>query len=107
MRSPTMKRFLATAALLVFVLYASDYVSVKYQIPGKRQVRDIVEVQRDFTIRLKGNKVEYTRARSAQEECVESLFPHFGEAPCWYLRRYPQEHVDVDSGPPRPWIDLP
>jgi len=102
-----MKRVLGITILTVFAAYVGDYVTVKYPLLGKRQALDSIEVQRDFAIHRKDRQIEYTRTIAEQEECVVSLFPHFGDPPCWYLRRHTQQHVDVDPGPPRPWFDLP
>ena len=102
-----MKRVLTIAILLVVAVYAADYLSVKFHIPGKRQARDSIEVERDFAIHRKDRRVEYTRTIAEQQECVVSLFPHFGDPPCWYLRGHTEQHIDVDPGPARPWFDLP
>jgi len=100
------KRVLGATILALSAAYLAYYVTVKYPVLGK-QALDSVEVQRDFTIHRKDRQIEYTRTIAEQEECVVSLFPHFGDPPYWYLRRHTQQHIDVDPGRPRPWFDLP
>lgn len=41
------------------------------------------------------NKTEYTSGDAQDQTCVNSLFPHFGYAPCWYLSRHTQKTVNI------------
>ena len=101
-----MKRILTFAILLALVVYLGDYLSAKFRIPGNRPVFESMEVQRDFAIYLKDRTIEYTGVTTAQQQCVLSLFPHFGDTPCWYLRRHTRQHVITDPGPSPLWFDL-
>jgi hypothetical protein len=38
----------------------------------------------------------------APQDCVYSLFPHFGDSPCWYLSRHTRQQVNVGGAPPGP-----
>jgi hypothetical protein len=97
-----MKRFLGGVIAVVVAAFLADYVSAKYKIPRSRQVLDCVEVERDFGVHLQDKTIEYTAATAVEEECVLSLFPHFGDPPCWYLRRHTRQHVELDGKPPLP-----
>jgi hypothetical protein len=44
---------------------------------------------------LKASKVDYTSGGAQDVECVRSLFPHFGDAPCWYAARQKTKRVDL------------
>ncbi|HKM90127.1 MAG TPA: hypothetical protein VJX29_05890 [Candidatus Acidoferrales bacterium] len=37
---------------------------------------------------VKGGKLEYYMDQPQIQECVHAIFPHFGNAPCWYLKRH-------------------
>lgn len=37
---------------------------------------------------VKGGREEFYFDQPQMEECVRALFPHFGDAPCWYARRH-------------------
>jgi hypothetical protein len=37
---------------------------------------------------LKGNKMEYDWAGSAEVDCSKSLFPQAGSGACWWLERH-------------------
>lgn len=102
-----MKRVLAIVLFVIAAAYAADFLSARYRFPFHRQTLDSIEVRRDFAIRRKDNTFEYTRAVTEEEECVISLFPHFGDLPCWYLRRHTVQHVELDAGPHRPGFDVP
>ena len=48
-----------------------------------------------YVIHEKNGKVEYQFGAPEEQPCVNSLFPHFGYAPCWYVRRHTQKQVDI------------
>lgn len=102
-----MKRILNLAILLCLAVYLGDYYSAKYRIPGNRPAFETVEVERDFAIYLKDRTIEYTGSTTAQQQCVVALFPHFGDPPCWYLRRHTQQHIIANPGPATPFINFP
>jgi hypothetical protein len=69
------------------VLYGFDYVSARYAIP-KRQMFDDVRVDQLYTAPNKYGEIEWSRGDPVMERCVNSLFPHFGFNPCWYVKRH-------------------
>jgi hypothetical protein len=84
------------------LLYAGDYLSVRYRIPNNREQFGSVMVQRSYAIPLKDRKTEYSFDPPAPETCVNSLFPHFGNPPCWYLSRHTRQQVNVGGAVPEP-----
>ncbi len=50
-----------------------------------------VTVNRYVTIPLKGGKQEFDYLGSIDAPCARSLFPQAGQAPCWQLRRHPNQ----------------
>jgi len=97
-----MKRILGTAIILGFAIYLVDYASAKYHIPSGRQTLETIEIQRDFALKQKDRMFEYIAPTIVQQECVLSLFPHFNDPPCWYLRRHTRQHVILDPTTPGP-----
>ena len=83
------------AVLAFAALYAGDYYSARYRIPGNRQTLGSVEVQTSYAIRLKNGRIEYTLGDSYIETCVRSLFPQLGYTPCWYLSRHAKQTIEV------------
>lgn len=86
------RRFGQAVLAAVVLLYGGDYVWLKTRTQPTGQI----EVQQYYAVRLKGKKVEYMPLESVNETCVNSLFPHMGYVPCWYLSRHRIRQIDVD-----------
>jgi hypothetical protein len=88
------KRALLFAAMALLMVYAGDYLSVRYRIPN-REPLGTVKVQRYYAVRQKDRKVEYYFLDPENQRCVHSLFPHFGSNPCWYVDRHTKKEIDM------------
>jgi hypothetical protein len=89
-------RILAVLVLLAAITYAVDYLSLRFKIPPGRVQFGIVTVQPYYEIHEKNNKVGYDFSPPAEEDsCVNSIFPHFGYPPCWYLRRHVDKKIEM------------
>ncbi len=93
----------AALAGLALILYAGDYLSLRLQIP-QRQPFGTVRVRHFYAVALKNKSTEYMFDDPEDAPCVNSLFPHYGDPPCWYLRRHPQQRIDINAGRTDPWI---
>jgi hypothetical protein len=87
---------LVRRALLVLVavfvaLYGADFAVFKL----RGSPRSTVTVNRYVTIPLKGNKQEFDYQGSIDVPCSVSLFPQAGLAPCWQLRRNPNQGTTI------------
>jgi len=89
--------FLAAEGLLVLLLvvYAVDYFSLRYRLPGGRSQFAQVSVDTVWAIRQKNGKTEYQLAQTELVPCVHALFPHFGSNPCWYAKRHRERRIDI------------
>ena len=90
----------AIALLALAALYAGDYLSTRYQIPGNRPMFDTVRVQTLYAVRQKGNRIEYSLGDTVVQTCVRSLFPHLGYTPCWYLSGHATKRINVGRAEP-------
>jgi len=94
-----MKRLLlgCMGSIVVFLvlLYAGDYLWIRFPIPRSRQQFGSVTVTPIYIIHEKNGKTEYDFRPPEDDPCVQSLFPHFGYPPCWYLRRHAEKHIDI------------
>lgn len=79
------------------LVYACDYISLRYRIPNNRAQFGSVVVQVTWVIPMKDGKTQYAFDPPAPQDCVNSLFPHFGDLPCWYLNRHKQQQVNTGS----------
>jgi len=93
---------LPTLILIGIVVYLGDYLSLRYRIPNREPYGSIT-VRELYAVKLKNKQTEYMYQPPAAQECVNSLFSHFGDLPCWYLSRHTRQRVDVDSGAPHFW----
>jgi hypothetical protein len=89
------RRILTVAVLSLLILYVGDYLSLRYQIPKGRAQFGEVKVQRYYAVGLKSGKTEFMFLGPKNQKCVHSLFPHFGDSPCWYLRRKSVQRIDM------------
>ncbi len=76
------------------IVWLGDFVSWNVNIP-RREPLGTVTVRRYYAIGKKANKVEYVFDSAQDRSCVNSLFPHFGQPACWYLRRHAEERISL------------
>ena len=85
---------LVTAGLLALV-YAGDYASVRIPIPKGRAVFSTVIVRPYYDVGLKSGKSDFYFLDPQKQTCVNSLFPHLGYKPCWYLRKHTHPRIKM------------
>ena len=83
------------ALLALAALYAGDYLSARFRIPGNRQTLATVQVQTLYATPQKDGRVESWVGDTDSETCIRSLFPHLGYTPCWYLARHPHKTIVI------------
>ena len=88
-------RVILFAVVLIALIYAGDYLSLRYRIPHNRPQFGTVTVAEMYAIHEKNGKTEYQFPPPQDEVCVQSLFPHFGYSPCWYVRRHAEKRIDI------------
>lgn len=88
-------RIVGVLLLLLGLVYAGDYLSVRYRIPGNREQFGTVTVDSYYAIQEKNNKTELVPNQPEAQTCVRSLFPHFGYNPCWYVSRHTDKRIDL------------
>jgi hypothetical protein len=52
-------------------------------------------VRRYYAVPQKSGKIEFLHADPQEQNCVHSLFPHMGDAPCWYMLRHTEQRIDM------------
>ncbi len=84
-----MKRAALLVIVFLAVIYGADYAAARFQPLGK------LEVQPYLAIHLKNKKTEFDfNVPEETQSCVQSLAPHLGYPPCWYLKRKTTQRVD-------------
>lgn len=94
------KRAVFAVVVLLALVYAGDYVQVRWKIahPKSGDAFGTVEMERLYAIPQKNGKIEYEFDALQPEvttPCVHALFPHMGDAPCWYLQRNSQKPIPM------------
>ena len=88
-----MKRILKVAVLSLLLLYLGDYLLVGYRIAKTRNPFGVVKIEPYYAVRQKNGKDELYFLPAETQVCVQSLFPHFGHNPCWYVNREKVERI--------------
>ena len=101
-----MRRNLPIAVLIVvlfgWLVYLGDYLSLRYRFPNHREQFGSIQVRTYYAVPMKNRSTEYMFNPPAPRTCVNSLFPHFGDTPCWYLRRHTRQEINVGGAMPGP-----
>jgi hypothetical protein len=88
------RRLLLIAGALFLLLYLGDSISIRYRIPNGREQFGSVEVQTLLAVPQKDHKTEYIADPPQAQQCVHSLFPQLGLAPCWYESRHAVQQIN-------------
>jgi len=88
-------RVVSAIAASAVLLYAGDYCSLRFRIPGGRPQFGQVTVNPLYAIHVKNGKIQYEPGQQETDTCVHSLFPHFGNSPCWYLSRHTDKIINI------------
>ncbi len=94
-----MKRKIIIIVAVAGVLYAVDFLSVRFRLPN-RDTFGSVTVHTYYSVKLKSGRTEYDYGGDHDVACSNSVFPQFGVKPCWYARRHTDEQINIDSGNP-------
>lgn len=86
------KRILLGIVAAMVLVYAGDYVSLRARLPKSVST---VEVQPYYAVPQRNGKTEIIMLDPEDDRCVESMFPHLGDPPCWYLRGHTQKRIDM------------
>jgi hypothetical protein len=93
-----MKSLLVRLLIIVLgmaaVVYGGDWLFLRYRA-WRGNGFGSVTVTPVYVINEKNGKTGYQYDAPQEQACVRSLFPHFGYAPCWYLRRHPERQVEI------------
>jgi hypothetical protein len=80
-------------AITLALIYAVDAAVLRFRAATNRNAFSTVTVHPYFAVDRKDKKTEYMYEDPTDETCVNSLFPHLGDSPCWYVRRHTDEAI--------------
>jgi hypothetical protein len=90
-----MKRTIFRAALSFLAVLITLYLGNALVVHFRHPPYSTVKVQHYFLIKQKNNKYEVQYDRALDQTCANSLFPHSGNPPCWYLRRHTEQQTEI------------
>ena len=94
MRKRSIALTFAGLASVLLALYVGDYVFLWLRIQRGNGFGSVT-VRRYYAVPQKSGKIEFLQAEPQDQTCVRSLFPHMGDAPCWYVRRHTEQRIDM------------
>lgn len=78
------------------VTYLIDYAIVRVRVwRGDKSAFASLTVRPYYAVPRKDHKVEFIFDDPQNETCVQSLYPHFGDRPCWYAFRHTEKRTDM------------
>ena len=89
------KRIVLIIVTLIVLVYTADFASVRIPIPRGRVVTSTITVRPYYDVGLKSGKSAFYFLDPQKQTCVNSLFPHLGYSPCWYLRKHTQPRIQM------------
>ena len=87
----------AALAALAGLAYLGDFLSLHFDVPARPEFGSF-DVRKLYAVKMKNRSTNYMFEDPHPEQCVNSLFPHFGDNPCWYTERHTTVEIDIDSG---------
>ncbi len=77
--------------LLVAAAYLVDYAVLRLRGSPTGTVR----VRPVYAVPQKNKSTEFMLGDAEDQTCVNSLFPHLGDQPCWYLKKHTEQQIDM------------
>ncbi|MGD1103788.1 MAG: hypothetical protein ABSA59_17200 [Terriglobia bacterium] len=88
-----LKRMALIMGGLLALVYAGDYAAVRIPIPKGRAPCSTVTVRPYYDVALKSGKSDFYFLDPQKQTCVNSLLPHLGYNPCWYVRKHTHPRI--------------
>jgi hypothetical protein len=94
-----LRRIFVTAIVTVVgalaLAFGLDYAVFRIRAATNRNAYGAVTVNHYTAVLQKNGKTTLTFDPPAPWTCVNSLFPHQGWLPCWYLSRHTDQRTDI------------
>jgi hypothetical protein len=52
-------------------------------------------VRKVYAVKQKNGSTSFLFDDPAPQTCVNSMFPHSGASPCWYVSRHPEKRIEM------------
>ncbi len=100
-RSQIAARALASLLALIACIYVGDFLVLRVRMLHATPASPFESMTRTriLAIAQKGGKTDYQIDQVRPVEtltCVQSLFPHYADQPCWYLKPRLNQPIKID-----------
>jgi hypothetical protein len=85
---------LLTVTGAALIAYVVDYGVFRYRAGTNRAFGQVTVTNYD-AVQQKNGKTEFLFDPPQAQTCVNSLFPHAGYLPCWYLQRHTEQRTNI------------
>ncbi|MDQ2712169.1 MAG: hypothetical protein M3Y24_08065 [Acidobacteriota bacterium] len=89
------RRVLTVLLFATGVIYILDYGVLRYRIAVNRTPFGSVTVRPYYAVPQKNHSTEFLMGDPQAQTCVNSIFPHVGDSPCWYLTRHKDQRINM------------
>jgi hypothetical protein len=86
-----LKRIAISAVALLIIWYIGDYLSLKL----RRVPLSTIQITKFYAVPQKDGKTSYEPGDQETQTCVNSMFPHMGYNPCWYVKHHRIQQVNL------------
>jgi len=87
-----LQRIVLALVAVVASIYRLDYFWLRMHLPRAQQN---VTVYPYYSVKQRSGKSDFYMLDPQVQTCVDSLFPHMGSSPCWYLKKHVNQKIDM------------
>jgi hypothetical protein len=86
-----LKRLAISVVTLLVIWYVGDYANLKI----RRAPTSTVQITKFYAVPQKDGKTSYEPGEPENQTCVNSMFPHMGYSPCWFVKRHRTQQINL------------
>ena len=84
--------------LSLIVALALTFAGDTLALQLSRNPYTMITVRSYYAVPTKNGHIDYEYNDAFDQQCVNAIFPHRGDRPCWYLRRHTEQEIKIDTG---------
>lgn len=88
-------RSIGVLVAAAIVAYVVDYGVLRIRIATNHTPFNTVTVHPYYAVPQKDQKTQFILGDPTDQQCVNSLFPHLGDSPCWYLTKHTDQQINM------------
>ncbi len=83
-----------SASAIALLAYVVDYAVFRHRLANNQAFLQVTVTSYD-AVQQKNGKTQFLFNPPQPQTCVNTLFPHQGFTPCWYLQRHSEQRTDI------------